>query len=346
MRFERPLDIQHAGDNSDRIFVVEQAGRIYAVSGNDGAEAALFLDITDRVDDSGYEMGLLGLAFHPEYAKNGRFYVNYTDSRGTVIARYTTDPDAGTADPATEERILTFEQPYRNHNGGQLAFGPDRYLYIATGDGGSGGDPQGHGQNRRTLHGSILRINVDTPPGIPYTIPHDNPFYGNSQGYREEIYAYGLRNPWRFSFDTPSGRLWVADVGQNQVEEINLVEKGGNYGWNIMEGTEVFAPPPDGIPADLIAPVYEYRHSLGRSVTGGYVYRGHTMPELDGAYIYGDYMSGQIWALRYEEGETPQNSTLARTNLNISTFGLTEDNELLFAAFDGKIYRLDHAAGK
>lgn len=337
--FDRPLDLQNANDGSGRIFVVEQGGRIYVLSGPDSREKELFLDIREMVDDSGFEMGLLGLAFHPEFAENGHFFINYTDTRGTVVARFTASGNQ--VDLDSRVSILTFTQPFSNHNGGQLAFGPDGYLYISTGDGGSGGDPQGHGQNRQTFHGNILRIDVNGQgPRGNYGIPPDNPFVGNSEGYLEEIYAYGLRNPWRFSFDSATGRLWAADVGERTVEEINIIEKGKNYGWNIMEGSLCFNPPTDCDPTGLELPVYEYRHPLGRSITGGYVYYGTELPLLRGAYIYGDYVTGLIWGLWYHEEHEPVNYTLADTDLKISSFGIDENDELYVTAFDGKIYRL------
>ena len=337
--FDRPLDLQVAGDGSGRIFVVEQGGRIYSLEGPDSSERERFLDIADRVDDSGFEMGLLGLAFHPQFADNGYFFVNYTRSGETVVARFSASSDR--ADPESEVIVLSFPQPFRNHNGGQLAFGPDGYLYIATGDGGGGGDPRGHGQDPTTFHGNILRIDVDTAtPGGEYAIPPDNPFVGNDDGWLEEIYAYGLRNPWRFSFDPVTDRLWVADVGQDRVEEINIVEGGGNYGWNIMEGSLCFDPPEGCDPSGLELPVYEYHHPLGRSITGGHVYRGERLPVLEGAYIYGDYVTGRIWGLWYEEGREPENYQLADTDRNITAFGVDEGKELYFTAFDGKVYRL------
>ena len=337
--FDRPLDLQNAGDGSGRIFVVEQGGKIYVLDGPDSREKELFLDIQGMVDDSGFEMGLLGLAFHPEFAENGYFFVNYTDSSGTVVDLFTASGNQ--VDLDSRVTILTFTQPYSNHNAGQLAFGPDGYLYIATGDGGSGGDPQGHGQNRQTFHGNILRIDVnDQGPRGNYVIPSDNPFVGNDEGYLEEIYAYGLRNPWRFSFDPETGRLWAADVGERTVEEINIIEKGKNYGWNIMEGSLCFNPPTGCDPSGLELPVYEYRHPLGRSITGGYVYHGTELPLLNGAYIYGDYVTGLIWGLWYHEEYEPANYILTDTDLNISSFGIDEDNELYLTAFDGRIYRL------
>jgi glucose/arabinose dehydrogenase len=338
--FSRPLDLQHAGDGSGSIYVVEKRGVIYRLSGPQFSRRETFLDIRSLVDDRASEMGLLGLAFHPDFAGNGYFYVNYTDARNTVIARFTAAGDR--ADPDSGQIILSFSQPLRNHNGGQVAFGPDGYLYIATGDGGGGGDPQGHGQDRRTFHGNILRIDVDrTESSRNYGIPPDNPFTANREGYLEEIYAYGLRNPWRFSFDSENGLLWAADVGQNQVEEINIIEKGKNYGWNIMEGSLCFNPPQNCDPTGLELPVFEYRHPLGRSITGGYVYRGKELPRLTGAYIYADYVSGLIWGLWYREGHAPINYLLADTGLAISSFGLDEEGELYLTAFDGKVYRLE-----
>jgi glucose/arabinose dehydrogenase len=339
--FNRPLDLQNAGDKSGRLFIVEQPGRIYVLQDENAKEKELFLDIENLVNDSGNEQGLLGLAFHPGFEANGYFYVNYTDNNGTVISRFKVSNDMNKADPGSELILLKFNQPFTNHNGGGIAFGPDGYLYIATGDGGSGGDPLGNGQDRTTLHGNILRIDVDgIDPGLNYAIPEDNPFVDNKEGFREEIYAYGLRNPWRFSFDSLNGNLFAADVGQNAVEEINLIEKGKNYGWNIMEGTRDFLPDPKVDSNTLEPPIYEYIHPLGRSITGGYVYRGQEYKELEGLYIYGDFISGIIWALKYEEDKEPINIILTETNLLISSFGLSEKKELFLTSFDGKVYRL------
>lgn len=339
--FNRPLDLQHAGDNSGRLFIVEQPGRIYVLQNEKAKEKELFLDIENLVNDSGNEEGLLGLAFHPDFEQNGYFFVNYTDNDGTVISRFKVSGNKNKAEPDSQLILLKFNQPYANHNGGGMAFGPDGYLYIATGDGGSGGDPLDHGQNRKTLHGNILRIDVDKQDtGLNYAIPKDNPFIENTEGFREEIYAYGLRNPWRFSFDSLNGNLFAADVGQNAVEEINLIEKGKNYGWNIMEGTKEFSPDSNIDLNTLEPPIYEYLHPLGRSITGGYVYRGQEYKELEGLYIYGDFVSGIIWALDYEEGKDPVNISLAETNLRISSFGLSETKELYLTSFDGKVYRL------
>ncbi len=350
LRFTRPVDLQHAGDGTGRLFVVEQAG-VIRVFGNDpdAPAATVFLDIRDRVDDRGNEEGLLGLAFHPDYAANGFFFVDYTASSPdrTVIARYRVDPnDPGRADPGSETIVLEVAQPFSNHNGGQIAFGSEGLLYVALGDGGSGGDPREHGQNRRTLLGSILRIDVDQPSGgRPYGIPPDNPFAGNTEGFREEIFAYGLRNPWRFSFDAATGRLWAADVGQNAFEEIDLIEPGGNYGWNTMEGMHCFDPPSGCATAGLTPPVWEYDHGEGRSVTGGFVYRGPGVPQLAGKYVYADFVSGKIWALAFEGGAVQAHAELLDTTLGISSFGVDENRELYFCAFDGRIYRFTSAAG-
>lgn len=343
LSFELPLDLQGPGDGSGRLFVVEQAGRIWGFR-NDSTvmEKKLFLDIRDRVDDRESEEGLLGLAFHPEYEKNGYFFVDYTaaDPPRTIIARYrVSESDPWAAVPGSEQVILEVDQPYNNHNGGQIAFGPDGYLYVAFGDGGSGGDPDENGQDRSTLLGSIIRIDVDTSTaGRNYGIPPDNPFAGNSMGYREEIYAYGLRNPWRFSFDSGTGRLWTGDVGQNKWEEIDIIRSGENYGWDRMEGFHCYEPS-ECDTTGLTLPVWEYGHTLGESVTGGFVYRGNRVPGLQGKYVYGDFVSGRIWALEYTEGKEPKNSLVVNTDLNISSFGVDSSEELYICAFNGNIYR-------
>ncbi len=305
--------------------------------------ANIFLDIRDRVLFGG-EQGLLGFAFHPNFTENGYFYVDYTadNPRRTVIARYSVvQNNLNEADKNSEEVLLEVEQPYSNHNGGQIAFGPDGYLYIALGDGGSAGDPLGNGQNRSTLLGSILRIDVDsTSAGMNYGVPSDNPFVDNTEGYREEIYAYGLRNPWRFSFDPVTGWLWAGDVGQNRREEIDIIEKSKNYGWNIMEGSLCYSPPENCDQTGLYLPIWDYSHDQGYSITGGFVYRGSELTELIGSYIYGDYGSGRIWALSYDGVNDPVNTELLNTNLNIASFGVDGENEIYICAFDGKIYKL------
>ncbi len=279
LSFTRPVDFQHAGDGSSRVFVVEQRGVISVFADDSTAsEKQTFLDISDKVDDDGNEKGLLGLAFHPDYASNGYFYANFTvagNPTRTYVCRFkVSDSNPNMAERSSETLLIEIPQPFNNHNGGQLAFGPDGYLYVAVGDGGSAGDPDGNGQNRATLLGSILRLDVDrTDAGRAYGIPADNPFIGNTDGFREEIYAYGLRNPWRFSFDAETGQLWAADVGQNKYEEIDIIERGGNYGWDVAEATHCFEPDQGCDQTQLIAPVWEYDHDDGDvSITGGFVY--------------------------------------------------------------------------
>ncbi|MBN1447291.1 MAG: PQQ-dependent sugar dehydrogenase, partial [Bacteroidetes bacterium] len=282
-------------------------------------------------------------AFHPNYETNGFLYLNYTaaDPRRTVIARYrVTDTDPNSADPASETVLLEISQPYSNHNGGQIAFGPDGYLYISTGDGGSGGDPQNNAQNRSNLLGKILRIDVDNPShGDAYGIPADNPFFGNAEGWAEHIYAWGLRNPWRFSFDTVTGRLWAGDVGQNRFEEVDIIDRGKNYGWRIMEGFSCFNPASGCDQSGLTKPVIEYGRDQGASITGGYVYRGESVPELQGKYIYADFVTGRIWGLTYNGPGNVDNVLLLSSNQNIASFGVDPDNELYICTFGGSIFR-------
>ncbi len=345
--FDHPVGIYHAGDESNRLFVLEQPGVIKVFNNSQNVTSAkIFLDIRDQVVYGG-EQGLLGLAFHPNFTDNGYFYVDYTadDDGRTIVARYTinqTDPDQ--ANKTSEQNILEVPQPYSNHNGGQLAFGPDGYLYIALGDGGSGGDPQGNGQNLSTLLGSILRIDVDTAtPPSNYSIPPDNPFVGNTEGYKEEIYAYGLRNPWRFSFDNVTGLLWAGDVGQSKWEEIDIIKNGTNYGWNIMEGNHCYLPSSGCNTTGLEPPIWEYGHDVGHSVTGGFVYRGPALPELNGSYIYGDFAYGQIWALEYDGLNPTNNTLLVDTGLLIASFGVDENSELYIVDYRGGIYQLNYS---
>lgn len=344
LSFTRPVDLQHAGDNSNRIFVVEQSGQIF-VFNNDATTSTkkVFLDIKNKVDDSGNEEGLLGLAFHPNYETNGYFYVNYTASspNRTVISRFKVSSDVDKADASSESMLLEFDQPYSNHNGGQVSFGLDGYLYISSGDGGSGDDPHGNGQNKSALLGKILRIDVDHESGGKhYAIPSDNPFAGSNE-FREEIYAYGLRNPWRFSFDSVTKQLWTGDVGQNDYEEIDIIEKGGNYGWNTMEGKHCFEPSSGCDTEGLQLPIAEYGRSEGVSVTGGFVYRGTTVEKLIGKYIYADYGSGNIWSLDATDLSNPDIIKIASSDLHIASFGVDQNNELYMCAFDGKIYRFE-----
>ncbi|MDR7129720.1 glucose/arabinose dehydrogenase [Algoriphagus sp. 4150] len=347
LSFTRPVDLQHAGDNSDRLFVVEQRGVISVFQNEQGTtDKTEFLAIENSVDDSGNEEGLLGLAFHPNYESNGYFYVNYTAANPdrTVISRFSVSPsNPNQADPASELVLMEFGQPYSNHNGGQISFGPDGYLYIAVGDGGSGGDPQGNSQNRSTLLGSILRIDVDRQNGaVNYSIPEDNPFAGNTEGFREEIYAYGLRNPWRFSFDSANGQLWTGDVGQNRYEEIDIIVKGGNYGWNTMEGFHCYNST-DCNQEGLELPIWEYDRSRGDvSITGGFVYHGPSIAELEGLYIYADFASGRIWSLDGSDQENPVNTELVNAPFPISSFGVDQDQELYICGFDDKIYKFSY----
>jgi glucose/arabinose dehydrogenase len=330
----QPVDIQNAGDGTGRLFVLERAGRILVLE-NGTLLPAPFLDITGEVGSRGSEQGLLGLAFHPAYRENGLFFVNYTDRQGnTVIARFKVSADPNAADAASESVVLTQDQPFANHNGGVLAFGPDGFLYAGLGDGGSGGDPFGNAQNTGTLLGKILRLDVDSQD--PYGIPGDNPF-------DNEVWAYGLRNPWRLSFDRLTHDLYIGDVGQGEWEEIDFLASGSpggtNFGWNLMEGNH----PYNGDPRpDLTPPIAEYSHSQtgGCSVTGGYVYRGQALPEWSGIYLYGDYCSGAIWGL-LRTGDTWENQALFETNFNISSFGMDENGELYLADLSGSVYRLE-----
>lgn len=342
--FAEPVGLSHAGDGSGRLFVVEKPGIISVLSDDtNNAKRKVFLDISDKVNSDDSEQGLLGLAFHPDYKKNGYFYVNYTTPKTTVIARYHTDPKSpDKADGGSDLVLLEFNQPYANHNGGQLDFGPDGYLYIGAGDGGSAGDPQGNGQNLKTLLGKILRIDVNkTSGGRHYAIPKDNPFIGNKKMIKEEIYAYGLRNPWRFSFDLPTGRLWAADVGQNRVEEIDLIVKGKNYGWSIMEGSSCYKPQKNCSKSGITLPIWEYNpQDGGASVTGGYVYRGKLIPALQGKYLFADFIDGRVWSLDYDGKKKPKAELLKLRQANITSFGVDEAGEIYACLYDGHIVRL------
>lgn len=300
-------------DGTNRVAVVEKEGKI-SIFENSAAinQVKTFLDIRSQVALNGNEEGVLGLAFHPDYAQNGHLYVYYSaaNPRRSILSRFTVSQDPDFADQSTELEIMEVPQPYSNHNGGMIEFGPDGYLYIGLGDGGSSDDPRGNGQNTSTLLGSIVRIDVDNPAqGKNYGIPSDNPFASSANGPsdpRPEIYAYGLRNPWRFSFDRITGELWVGDVGQDKWEEIDIVRNGGNYGWNITEGNHCFRPSSGCDTTGLTLPIAEYDHSGRCSITGGYVYRGGTIPELHGVYIYTDFCSGEIWGIRTNTRTTPQ----------------------------------------
>lgn len=347
----RPIVLTHADDGSDRVFVAEQHGAVYVFDNDqDVTESKLFLDIRDRVsyNDNENEEGLLGMAIHPDFKENGEVYIYYSAQdppHTSVISRFgTSADDPHRADAATEEQLLVIDQPFWNHNGGTIAFGPDGYLYIGLGDGGAANDPYGNAQNLGVLLGSILRIDVDRKgdDGTAYAIPADNPFV-DRDGARPEIYAYGVRNVWRLAFDAETGVLWCGDVGQNLWEEIDLIEKGGNYGWNRRESMHPFgangADPND----QMIEPIWEYDHQVGKSITGGLVYRGSRVPKLTGKYVYADYVSGKIWALDYDAVRgAVKNYQVSGPMLPIISFGEDERHDVYFmiVAPDGRgIYR-------
>ena len=340
------LSVAHAGDGSGRLFIVLQTGQILIYNGG-RVLARPFLDISNLVSCCG-ERGLLGLAFHPAYASNGSFYVNYTDRRGnTVVARYSVSRlSPNLANPLSATTLLTVDQPYANHNGGQLQFGPDGYLYIGLGDGGSAGDPQNNAQNLGTLLGKILRVDVDG--GSPYAIPPDNPFVG-VEGARPEIWAYGLRNPWRFSFDRLTGDIFIGDVGQDEWEEINFQPAssagGENYGWRLMEGGDCYDPPTGCNPEGLVLPILEYDHSQGCAVIGGFRYRGAQVPTLSGQYLYADYCSGLMWGAAQDDAGTWSTGVLLDAPFSVSSFGEGPDGELYVLSYgsSGTLYKISTA---
>jgi len=338
--FNAPLGLEQPNDGSGRLFVVEQGGTIRIIS-NGSVLPQPFLDITSKVIAQN-EMGLLGLAFHPNFSQSGKFYLNYTRSLSgqfqSVIAEYSISAsNANLADPASERILLTVNQVgnFNNHKAGQLAFGADGFLFFGLGDGGSGGDPFGNGQNTGILLGKMMRIDVDsTSPGLQYRIPPDNPFV--SGGGLPEIWAYGFRNPWRFSFDRVTGRLFVGDVGQDSFEEVDIVQKGNNYGWNIMEGMHCFQPPTGCNTAGLTLPIAEYSHSEGNAIIGGYVYHGSSIKGLQGIYVFGDLGTGKIWGLQETSPNVWARTLLATTGKLISSFGQDQSGEL---------YLIDYASG-
>lgn len=343
--FDKPVHLAHAGDDSARLYVVEQGGYVRIIE-NGKVLPQAFLDIHKRVIDGG-EKGLLSIAFHPHYRDNGYFYVNYTGKEGllgslvTIVSRFKQTSEHQ-ADPGSEQVLLKVKQPFANHNGGQIAFGPDGYLYIGMGDGGLANDPFGHGQDTSTLLGALLRIDVDhESPPLHYAIPADNPFVGK-QGYREEIWAYGLRNPWRFSFDNTTGLLYLADVGQDKVEEVDIIVKGGNYGWNIMEGSRcMHHDARQCARSDLQGPVFSYQHPEGFSITGGVVYHGESIPALCGVYLYADYVKMQLGGLRFNGGGVIARKRLLNTGYHISSFGQDQSQETYVVAHQsGKILKL------
>lgn len=356
LSFRQPVQMLQAPGDDGRWYVLEKAGRVYAFAHRADVRAAeRVLDLGDAVDARS-EGGLLGMAFAPDFATSGRVYLSYT-RRGSgaapmqsVIARYLSRDGGRTLDPASRRELLVVDQPYVNHNGGGIGFGPDGLLYVALGDGGAAGDPHDHGQNTRTLLGAFLRIDVAGDGA--YTIPPDNPFAGNppcagGQGARAcpELYAWGLRNPWRWSFDRVTGRLWAGDVGQNAREEINVIQRGGNYGWRWREGFLCYRPARDCPRDGLIDPVLDYRTGVdGNSITGGHVYRGSAISGLHGHYVFGDFVSGGVWALVSEPDGRPGKRELAATGLNISAFAEDHDGELYLLDFGGGLYRLRAAS--
>lgn len=349
-RFDEPVYLTHTSEYPSRLYIVEKSGSIRTLNKEDkDSPPDLVLDIEDQVA-TGYEMGLLSMVFHPNFGENRRIFVNYTSTTvvpsgtHTVISEWKMNESGTRVLPDSEKIIMTIKQPYNNHNGGQIAFGPDGDLYIGTGDGGSANDPGNHAQNLNSLLGKMLRIDVDDPPsGKNYRIPSDNP-WTNTSDAQGEIWAYGLRNPWRFSFDPETHHLWAGDVGQNDREEVNIIEKGQNYGWRIYEGTILnpnldVSPPED---QSFTEPIWEYEtYEQGRSVVGGFVYRGDAIPELQGVYLFADYWSGKIWGLRYHDDAGTKSVRLLK-NLpdKLSSFGRGPTGALYILSLEGRIWQI------
>jgi glucose/arabinose dehydrogenase len=339
---ERPVELKSAGDGSGRLFILEQAGVIRVMSGA-SIIAQPFLDIRDRVGRGGNERGLLGIAFHPDFKTNGTLFINYTDRNGnTVISRFSVPEEGMSADPNSEQTILQIAQPYANHNGGRITFGPDGMLWIGMGDGGGQGDPNGNGQSLKTLLGKILRIDVDN--NTPYAIPADNPYAAG--GGAAEIWAYGLRNPWGLDFDPLTGDLFIADVGQDAWEEIDFIPADTlkpplNFGWSLMEGSHPYNNTEQSLPGDYVSPVFEYDHTQGCSVTGGILYRGTKLPAFKGVYIFGDYCSGTVWGLIHPEGQGWISTRLFQVPEKITSFGTDEQGDIYLVTLPGDLYRLD-----
>ena len=359
LSFRFPVEVTHAGDGSDRLFVVCQEGAIYVFPNQrEAREKKMFLDLSQAVARTKFEEGLLALEFHPKYAENGEFYVYYSvRPLATRLSRFRVsadDPDV--ADPGSEEVLLEIPQPFWNHNSGSLKFGNDGLLYIALGDGGAADDPHGNAQNPKSLLGSVLRIDVDgRDEGLQYAVPEDNPFVEEGDRARPETWAFGFRNPWKMSVDRQTGTLWMADVGQDLWEEVNVVRRGGNYGWRIREGAHDFAADAPRFNEDFIDPVFEYPHSEGRSITGGAVYRGPRLPEISGWYLCADWQTGHVWGLDWDGEKVANSRKIARSDLAITAFGEDEAGEVYLLATDeqatisvtselsGSLYRLRRA---
>ena len=345
-----PVAAFQAPGDSSRWFVVEQDGQIQVFENEPMvSDMETFLDISARVDSSGSESGLLGMAFHPNFTTNGEVFVSYTETGSpltSIISRFISVDGGLTLDDSSEEVVLRIDQDLNNHNGGQISFGPDGYLYFGMGDGGGAGDPLDRGEDPRNLLGTVLRIDVDG--GSPYAIPPGNPFFGNDLCPRDhssttncpEIFAWGFRNPWRWSFDRQTGELWLGDVGQETWEEVDIVEVGNDYGWDRREGANCFEPEVDCETASLVDPVVEYDHSEGLSITGGYVYRGAQLPELFGDYIVGDFVVGSIWTVSPDGTGGFDRELLLEADFNIASFAEAEDGELLIVDYSGRLHRI------
>lgn len=354
--FSFPTELINAGDGSNRLFLVQQRGVIYVFNNSpEVSNRNIFLDLSSKVSQTYFDHGLLGMAFHPDYINNHYFYVYFTfDSASTTapfwsrVSRFTTsfiNPDS--ALKSTEQILLTVPQTRPGHKGGKISFGPDGYFYFSLGDGGIGGNPASNGQNKTKLLGKILRLNVDSSSnGNNYSIPPTNPFYLNTQGYKEEIYAYGIRNMWKFNFDFLTGFIWGGDVGQSSYEEIDIIENGKNYGWSELEGFHCYSNLLcDSSDTSFTPPITEYPRDSGSTITGGYIYRGSLLPDLYGKYIFGDFTEGKVWALTYDNINPATYVQLLDTDFNISTFGEDENKEIYICKYsqtDGKIYQLSN----
>ncbi len=352
LTFDKPLALTYVPDGTDRLAVTTQDGVVYLVPNRPDVapqDVREFLDLKDRVLRTDFEEGLLGLAFHPRFKENGQVFAFYStktvEPRGSIVARYRLTADKSRVDPASEEILLKYSKPYGNHDGGSLEFGPDGMLYVGIGDGGLRDDPHGNGQNLEVLLGKILRIDVDhRAPGLNYAIPRDNPFADRGGKVRGEIWALGIRNPWRLSFDMKDGTCWLGDVGQNLFEEIDIIVRGGNYGWSLREGKHPFKSTDAAAAANLIEPIWEYPRTDGRSITGGVVYRGPRLPELAGAYIYGDWVTGRLWALRWNGKAVTANQQITPLgHPTITAIGYDQQGEAIVVATDG-LFRIERAA--